>query len=111
MDVLARRWNGLIIACLGEGASLRFSELRGRLPAVGARMLAARLRELEERGRVVRCVAPGPPVRVAYALTASGQGFGEVARAISNWGQRFGAPPRVKRPHAAPVARRAAGAP
>jgi DNA-binding HxlR family transcriptional regulator len=42
MAVLGRRWNGLIIAVLGEGGSLRFSTLRERLPAVGDRMLAAR---------------------------------------------------------------------
>ena len=106
MDVLGRRWNGLIIASLGEGGSLRFTELRERLPAVGDRMLAARLRELEAQGLVVRSVAAGPPVRVGYALTAAGKEFGAVARAISRWGQRFAKPPLAKA-----MARRAGAAP
>ncbi len=106
MDVLGRRWNGLIIASLAERGSLRFSELREHLPAVGDRMLAARLRELEAQGLLVRSVTPGPPVRVAYALTAAGKEFGTVARAISVWGQRFAKPPRAKA-----MARRAGAAP
>jgi DNA-binding HxlR family transcriptional regulator len=104
MAVLGRRWNGLIIAVLGEGGSLRFSALRERLPAVGDRMLAARLRELEAHGLVVRSVTAGPPVRVAYALSAAGKGFGAVSRAISRWGQRFATP-------AAPPARTARARP
>jgi DNA-binding HxlR family transcriptional regulator len=108
MDVLGRRWNGLIIASLGEGGSLRFSELRERLPAVGDRMLAARLRELEAQGLVARSVASGPPVRVAYALTDAGRGFSEVSRAISAWGQRFAKPAKAP---AKAIARRAGTAP
>jgi DNA-binding HxlR family transcriptional regulator len=108
MAVLGRRWNGLIIAVLGEGGSLRFSALRERLPAVGDRMLAARLRELEAHGLVVRSVSAGPPVRVAYGLTPAGKAFGAVSRAISRWGQRFTTPAN-RRPAKAPAPSRAAG--
>jgi DNA-binding HxlR family transcriptional regulator len=86
MDVIAKPWNGLIIAVLEEGP-LRFSELSAHVPAIGDRMLADRLRELGERGVVARCVEPGPPVRVSYALTEVGRGFREVAEAIRKWGQ------------------------
>jgi DNA-binding HxlR family transcriptional regulator len=86
MEVLAKPWNGLIIAVLEHG-SLRFSELGCRLPAIGDRMLAARLKELVIRGVVVRRVEPGPPVRVSYALTEVGDGFHAVADAIRRWGQ------------------------
>src|SRR5262245_10734664 len=108
MEVLGQRWNGLIIAVLGEGGPCRFSTLRERLPALGDRMLAARLRALEAQGLVERSVAPGPPVRVAYALTPAGKGFGAVARAISRWGQRFVKP---RRPPKNGMTRRRAGAP
>ncbi len=63
MDVLAKPWTGLIIAVL-EGGPLRFSELSARLPTIGDRMLAARLKELAAHGVVARTVEPGPPVRV-----------------------------------------------
>ena len=85
MDVLAKPWNGMLIAVLEDGP-LRFSELAERVPAIADRMLAARLKELESRGLVQRTVDPGPPVRVSYALTDVGRGFKEVATAISRWG-------------------------
>ncbi|WP_437305457.1 winged helix-turn-helix transcriptional regulator [Sorangium sp. So ce388] len=86
MDVLAKPWNGLIIATLEEGA-LRFGEIGGRLDAISDRMLSSRLKELEALGLLVRRVLPGPPVRVEYELTDTGRGFGEVAQAISRWGE------------------------
>jgi len=114
MDVLAKPWNGLIMATLGTAGPLRYSELKARLDAMGDRMLSARLRELEARGLVERTVSPGPPVRVDYALSDAGHGFREVAAALSAWGARFAGPderagggPR-RRPRAARPARRSA---
>ena len=86
MDVLAKPWNGLIIALLEEGP-LRYSELGARLPAIGDRMLAARLKDLVGLGLVNRVADGGPPVRVTYELTKTGRGFREVAEAIRKWGQ------------------------
>ena len=86
MEVLAKPWNGMLIAVL-ESSPLRYCELSAQLPEIGDRMLAVRLRELEQRGIVRRSVDPGPPVRVSYALTDVGRGFREVAEAISRWGR------------------------
>jgi DNA-binding HxlR family transcriptional regulator len=91
MDVLARPWNGLLMALLEEAGPLRFSQVRERLDAMGDRMLSARLKELEARGLVERTVAPGPPVKVTYALTELGRGFGDVHRALGRWGERLAA--------------------
>ena len=89
MAVLARPWNGLIIATLEQGPS-RFSELGSKLEDLGDRMLALRLKELEQLGLVARTVQCGPPVRVEYALTEVGRGFREVEAAIQRWGEGFG---------------------
>lgn len=86
MDVLARPWNGLIMASLEDGP-VRFGELLGRIEHVGDRMLSARLKDLQARGLVERRVIPGPPVRVEYELTAAGRGFRAVFEAIARWGQ------------------------
>jgi DNA-binding HxlR family transcriptional regulator len=108
MEVLAKPWNGLIMATLAAG-TLRFSELSQRLQAMGDRMLSARLKELEARGLVERRVSPGPPVRVDYALTEVGRGFGDVVAALGNWGGRFLDPPvgpRASRPGLRPRAKK-----
>jgi DNA-binding HxlR family transcriptional regulator len=86
MDVLARPWNGLIIASLEDGP-VRFGELLGRIEHVGDRMLSARLKELQVRGVVERRVLPGPPVGVEYELTPAGRGFKQVFLAIARWGE------------------------
>lgn len=94
MEVLGRPWNGLIMAALQDHGALRYSELKSRLEAMGDRMLSARLKELEDRGLVVRQVSPGPPVRVAYELSDVGKGFREVEMALGRWGERFAGAPR-----------------
>ena len=100
MDVLAKPWNGFIIASLARGPR-RFGELLEDMEGIGDRMLSARLKELSARGLVERRVLPGPPVRVEYELTDVGRAFPEVARAIGAWGARLPAaapaPARRKR--------------
>jgi DNA-binding HxlR family transcriptional regulator len=89
MEVLAKPWNGLIMAALGASGPLRFSALRERLSSMGDRMLSARLKELEARSLVMRRVCPGPPVRVEYELTELGEGFKAVHDAMGAWGARM----------------------
>ena len=85
ITVLGRPWTGEILGAL-QGTELRYSELAERVEGVGDKTLSARLKDLEKRGILERRVEPGPPVRVAYALTAKGQAFRHVADAISRWG-------------------------
>ena len=84
--VLGRPWNALILAVLQDGP-LRYSELAERANGPGDKILSARLKDLEKRALLVRRVAPGPPVRVTYALTAQGRAFKKLAAAIERWGR------------------------
>lgn len=86
IEVLGRPWNALILNVL-QPAPLRFSELSAAARGPGDKVLSARLKELEGCGLLVRQVEAGPPVRVSYALTPQGRGFGEVASAIERWGR------------------------
>ena len=86
IQVVARPWNALILNVL-QARPLRFSELSASARGPGDKVLSARLKELEASGLVLRHVDPGPPVRVSYALTEHGRGFGEVANAIERWGR------------------------
>src|SRR4051812_45699024 len=86
IDLLGKPWTGLILAVLQSGP-LRYSELKAGVKGCGDKILSARLKELEARSVVTRLVHPGPPVKVEYALTKSGQAFGAVASAIERWGR------------------------
>ena len=86
IDVVGRPGNVLIMNVL-QGGPLRFGELAQRCNGPGDKILAARLKELEVGGLLVRTVEPGPPVRVNYRLTEKGQSFGPVAKALERWGR------------------------
>jgi len=101
MEVLAKPWNGMIMAVLEEGP-LRFSQIADRITSIGDRMLAARLRELEGRGLVLRTVEHGPPVRVSYSLTEVGRGYREVADAVTRWGKLILRAQEGAQPHKRP---------
>lgn len=90
VELIGRRWTGAIVAVmLAETAPCRFSELRAAVPGLSDRVLSQRLRELEAEHLVEREVHPGPPVRVAYALTAKGRDLSPVVAALERWGQRW----------------------
>jgi DNA-binding HxlR family transcriptional regulator len=71
LEFLGRRWNGAIVLAVGSGAN-RFSLVLRAVPGLSDRMLAARLRELEQIDVVSRTVIPTTPVQIRYALTDHG---------------------------------------
>jgi DNA-binding HxlR family transcriptional regulator len=88
MEILGKRWTGLIVNVLLEGPK-RFSALATRLELVSERMLSERLKELELHGIVQRQVLPDSPIRVQYDLTAKGRALSGVVSAIENWASQW----------------------
>ncbi|SFB58751.1 transcriptional regulator, HxlR family [Rhizobium sp. NFR07] len=80
------KWKGVILHHLLEEGTLRFNELRRRIPSVTQRMLTKQLRELEEEGLITRTVYPVVPPRVEYDLTPLGQSLEPVITALRAWG-------------------------
>jgi DNA-binding HxlR family transcriptional regulator len=87
-DILGKKWTGHIVLALLPGA-LRFNELAQQLEVVSDRVLAARLRELEEEGIVQRQVIAETPVRVEYALTAKGKALEPALKALRQWSMEW----------------------
>lgn len=88
MTFLGMAWTPNIIWNLSAGAR-RFSELRHDIPAVSAKVLTQRLREMEERGVLNRRVMPTSPPSVEYELTELGREFMPVIEAIMDVGHRL----------------------
>ncbi|MBB3425210.1 DNA-binding HxlR family transcriptional regulator [Rhizobium sp. BK312] len=86
LSVLDGKWKGVILFHLMEG-TLRFNEIRRKLPSVTQRMLTKQLRELEESGLLSRTVFPVVPPRVEYALTPLGASLGPIIKAMAVWGE------------------------
>ena len=81
-------WTPNILWNLASGPR-RFSELRADIPLVSAKVLTQRLRELEDRGILVRIVTTTTIQAVEYRLTDLGQEFMPVIEAIAEVGQRL----------------------
>lgn len=88
LALLAGAWTPKILWYL-RVEPRRFGDLRRDLNGVSAKVLTTRLRELEERGVVVRTVLPTSPPTVEYALTAVGLKLQPVLDAIVDVGRSF----------------------
>jgi DNA-binding HxlR family transcriptional regulator len=87
LSFLDGKWKGVILYHLLEDGTLRFNELRRRIPSVTQRMLTKQLRELEEAGLLQRTVFPVVPPRVDYTLTPLGLSLEPVVNALRVWGK------------------------
>lgn len=78
------KWTVLVVILLGDG-SLRFSELRKKIPNISQRMLTFTLKGLERDGMVTRTVTPTVPPRVDYELTKLGTSLLEPINGLGKW--------------------------
>lgn len=72
LAAIAGRWTTLVLRELMHGRA-SYGELRARLPGISPKVLAERLRALEERELAVRERVRGFPVRTSYGLTPRGE--------------------------------------
>jgi DNA-binding HxlR family transcriptional regulator len=88
MSLLGGVWTPEIIWNLSQGAR-RFSELRRAVPVISAKVLSARLKDLDERGVLSRTVLATTPPSVEYALTDLGEELIPAIRAIVEVGSKL----------------------
>jgi DNA-binding HxlR family transcriptional regulator len=88
MSLLGGVWTPEIIWNLSDGQR-RFSELRRAMPVISAKVLSARLKDLEERGVLSRTVLATTPPSVEYALTDLGGELIPAIRAIVEVGSKL----------------------
>lgn len=87
LNLINGKWKGVVLYHLFRDHTLRFGELRRRLPTVTQRMLTKQLREMEEDGLIERKVFAVVPPRVDYSLADKGRSLEPVIRALELWGQ------------------------
>jgi Predicted transcriptional regulators len=72
LAAIAGRWTTLLLRDLMAGPR-SYGQIRAALPTLSDKVLADRLRDLQERGLVERRVHPGFPTTTTYALTPAGR--------------------------------------
>jgi len=85
MNLLGERWSVLVLASLINEPS-RFTHLRQSLPGISGTVLAARLRQLEERSLVERVLLPPPASVSIYRATAKAAELRPVLKLLAKWG-------------------------
>jgi DNA-binding HxlR family transcriptional regulator len=88
MRLLRGAWAPNVIWYLSAGPR-RFGELRHDIPKISARVLSARLRELEAKGVVVRRVLDSSPPSAEYALSELGLELVPAIKAIVAVGMKL----------------------
>jgi DNA-binding HxlR family transcriptional regulator len=85
ISLIDGKWKCVILFHL-LGGTLRFNELRRRVPEVTQRMLTNQLRELEADGLIVRKVYPQVPPKVEYSISPLGRSLEPVLLGLKDWG-------------------------
>lgn len=86
-EILAERWNPLIVRNLMFGADT-FSALARGVPAMSRSMLIKRLQELERHGIIDKTPRPDRPGHF-YRLTEAGADLADVINTLATWGDRW----------------------
>jgi len=87
MELVGERWSLLIVRELMLGPR-RFSDIRGELPGLSAKVLTERLIRLEELGVLVRRKLPSPAAVQVFELTDWGRELEFVMQALGRWAVR-----------------------
>ena len=87
LSLIDGKWKGVVLFHLLLRGTLRFNEIRRRIPNVTQRMLTKQLRELEADGLILRKVFAEVPPRVEYSLSVRGKSLEPVILALKEWGE------------------------
>lgn len=87
-QLIGSKWRLLILRDLMEGTK-RFGELKKSVGSISQKVLTSNLRDMEEKGLVVRRVYPEVPPRVEYSLTDLGKSLTPIVDAMRAWGEGY----------------------
>lgn len=88
-QILARKWNPVIVHRLLEDGPLRFNELSAAIDEVSNSVLSESLDELEDDDIVNRTIVNEKPIAVEYSLTDHGKALQGIIEALEDWGNAY----------------------
>ena len=102
LKLIGAKWKIVILYNLMQGTK-RFGELQKLLPGITQKMLAMRLRELEQDQMVERKVYAVVPPKVEYTLTDLGRSLKTVIEEMHSWGSDLKKPVIKKKKKSPPL--------
>ena len=88
IEIIGKKWNGLIISSLCDTKAMRFRDLAHAVGACSDRVLVERLRELEANGIVKRSKDAEKKI-VLYTLTPKGAKLKPVFSQVHIWADKW----------------------
>lgn len=89
MHFIGGKWKTVVLWYL-RNETLRFGEIKDKIPDITEKMLSIVLRNLEENDLVHREAYDGFPLRVEYSLTEFGKSLMPILNEIAQWGWHVG---------------------
>ncbi|MGI6360950.1 MAG: winged helix-turn-helix transcriptional regulator [Bacillota bacterium] len=86
--LIGDKWKVLILRDLIDGTK-RFGKLKKSIGSVSQKVLTQQLRDMEEKGLVIRKVYAEVPPRVEYTLTETGYSLKPILDAMWAWGEEY----------------------
>ena len=88
MEIFQGKWNAWVLFELGRHETMRFGELRKAIPGISSTVLSTTLKDLEERGLIIRTQYNEIPPHVEYAASEGARDLREVFQAMWAWGEK-----------------------
>lgn len=89
LELFQGKWSVHVLFELSKVDVIRFGALKKEIDGITNTMLANTLRDLEERGLVLREQFNEIPPHVEYSLTESGKALFPIFSAMATWGLRY----------------------
>ena len=89
LELIQGKWTLYVIFELSKVETIRFGELKKKLPGITNTMLTSTLRSLEEHKLVLRVQYNEIPPHVEYGLTEKGRGMLKVIYEMIRWEELY----------------------
>lgn len=89
LELIQGKWTLYVIFELSKVETIRFGELKKKLPGITNTMLTSTLRSLEEHKLVLRVQYNEIPPHVEYSLSEAGKELYTVFVEMGRWGSKY----------------------
>ncbi len=88
LSLIGGRWKVSILAALLDNETLRYSEIKKKLPGITERMLIKQLKELQNDRLINRIDYNEVPPRVEYSISSLGESLNTILTEMHHWGKK-----------------------